>query len=164
MGYAEVAVEMNIIFMYIEPDLVAKIPQKMKDFFKAIASPTYVAHIDPRFPLDEQPLLRETEILLTVLFRQYWATKDEKQEIDDLIKENDKKLNDRYSVENIFKQVEEIKSIEDAKETSLTVINEDSFVYKFKNICRKIWSKLFNLDNQNTDDDNFNNHHDNDMD
>ena len=33
MGYEEVAVEMNIIFMYIEPALVAKIPQKMSLHF-----------------------------------------------------------------------------------------------------------------------------------
>lgn len=150
MGYPEVAVEMNIIFMYLEPSLVAKIPKKLREFFEAIASPTYVAHIDPRFPLDEQPLLRDTEILLTILFRQYLATDEEKQEIDNLIEENDKKLNDRYSVDNIFKQVEEIKSIDEEKEeTSLTVISENSFMYKFKNICRKIWNKLFNLDDEN---------------
>lgn len=149
MGYEEVAVEMNIIFMYIEPALVAKIPQKMRDFFKAIASPTYVPHIDPRYPLDDQPLLPETEILLTILFRQYWADDNEKAEIDNIIEENDKKLRDRYSVDNIFKQVEEVKSISnqnDEEEKSLAVVDENSFVYKFKNICRRIWNKLFNLD------------------
>lgn len=149
MGYAEVAVEMNIIFMYLEPALVARVPKKLREFFEAIASPTYVAHIDPRFPLDDQPLLPDTEILVTILFRQYWATSEEKQEIDALIEENDKKLNERYSVENIFKQVEEIKSIqEETADNQLMVIDEDSFVYKFKNICRKIWNKIFNLDDE----------------
>lgn len=150
MGYAEVAVEMNIIFMYLEPSLVEKIPKKMREFFKDIASPTYVPHIDPRYPLDDQPLLPDTEILLTILFRQYWANEEEKAEIDSIIEENDKKLRERYSVDNIFKQVEEVKSIPQndtsLENNSLSVIDENSFIYKFKNICRKIWNKLFNLD------------------
>ena len=146
MGYAEVAVEMNIIFKYMDEDLVEKIPVELRYYLQSIASSTYVAHIDPRYPLEEQPLLPETEILLAVLFREYWATDEDKAEFDEILHENDLYVRDKYNPENIFKQVEEIKeSIEQTAQVP-AVQNNETFFEKFKAFCKKVWNTLFHLD------------------
>jgi len=98
MSYAEVATEINILFRYMDEDLIAKIPQKIRDFLKSIASPTYVSKIDPRFPLNEQYLLPETEILLSVLHYEFWSTKEQRAELDAILTENEQSLNEEYSI------------------------------------------------------------------
>lgn len=149
MGYAEVAVEMNIIFKYIDDDLVEKVPLELREYLKKIASPTYVAHIDPRFPLDDQPLLQDTEILLAVLFREYWATDEDKAEFDALLNENELKVREKYNPDNIFKQVEDIKAT--VNQNLPDVPKEDTIFEKFKNFCRKIWNELFHLEDDSND-------------
>ena len=86
--YANLAAEMNILFRYIDDDLVEKVPQKIIEFFQDIASPTFRSKIDPRFPLDEQYLLPSTELMLTLLYRQYWCTEEEREELDRMIIEH----------------------------------------------------------------------------
>lgn len=149
MKYEEVAVEINIILKYLDDELVEKIPVKVREYFKSIASPTYVAHIDPRYPLDDQPLLPDTEILLAVMFRKYWANEEEAAEFDSLLKENDLYFNEKYDPNNIFKQVETIKDTMDSSNSLSTIPDENTFLGKFKDLCRKVWNTLFHLDDNN---------------
>lgn len=153
MNYAEVAVEINIIFKYIDDALVEQIPIELREYFQEIASPTYVAHIDPRYPLDDQPLLRDTEILLAVLFRKYWATEEEAAEFDEIIHQNDLYLRQKYDPNNIFKQVGEIKDTMDSSTNLPSIPKENTFFNKFKDLCRKVWNTLFHLDENDHDDD-----------
>ena len=155
MDYSKVAVEINIIFKYIDDELVEQIPIELRQYFQEIASPTYIAHIDPRYPLGDQPLLRDTEILLAVLFRKYWATEEEATEFDEIIHQNDLYLRQKYDPNNIFKQVGEIK---DSMNTSNlpSIPKENTFFNKFKNLCRKVWNTIFHLDENNINNDNNN--------
>lgn len=150
MSYAEVATEMNILFRYIDNDLIVKIPNKFKEFLNSIASTTYISRIDPRFPLDEQYLLPDTEIMLAVLYCEYWAQSEDREEINSILAENDKKLNEKYCVDNIFGKIEEIKqTTEEQENKELAIITEELPWYKkLKNICKNILYKIFNINDE----------------
>lgn len=151
--YANVAAEMNILLRYIDDELVEKIPQKIIEFFQDIASPTFRSKIDPRFPLEEQYLLPSTECMLTLLYRQYWCTDEEREELDKLIIEQEElSLNGNSSFNNIFEKIENSEDIfienisEDSIENSSnlpTIISKDIIIEKLKAI-RDFFIELFN--------------------
>lgn len=153
--YANLAAEMNILFRYIDDDLVEKIPQKIIEFFQDIASPTFRSKIDPRFPLDEQYLLPSTELMLTLLYRQYWCTDEERAELDKLLIEQQtiEDQKNQASFDNIFKKIESSESGEDLfvaetpSENLPTVASNNQFIEKLKEILNQItelFKKLLN--------------------
>lgn len=151
--YANLATEMNILFRYIDDELVEKIPQKIIEFFQDIASPTFKSKIDPRFPLEEQYLLPSTQSMLTLLYRQYWCSPEEREELDRLILEQEEFYNqkDQASFDNIFQKIENSEDIfvETSTNESETgsnlpsLINKDVILEKLKAI-RDFFIELFN--------------------
>lgn len=75
--------EVNEVLEYTEPELVQKIPEKVRTFIQSYAKKQYVKHIKPNISISEQPLLKETEAILSLLFRNYWATEEEKRELEE---------------------------------------------------------------------------------
>lgn len=148
--YANLAAEMNILFRYIDDELVEKIPQKIIEFFQDIASPTFRSKIDPRFPLEEQYLLPSTECMLTLLYRQYWCSPEERDEIDKIILEQEELAaqKDQASFDNIFQKIENsedifIEDIDSNSENLPAKINKDIILEKLKAI-RDFFLELFN--------------------
>lgn len=145
--YADLAAEMNILLRYIDDELVEKIPQKIIEFFQDIASPTFHSKIDPRFPLDEQYLLPSTECMLTLLYRQYWCSDEERAELDQALiasaEGGNLALND-----NIFDKIENSEDIfVENNSSNLPTITKESFIEKIKEILNQlteIFKKIFN--------------------
>lgn len=150
--YADLAAEMNILFRYIDDELVEKIPTKIIEFFQDIASPTFKSKIDPRFPLDEQYLLPSTECMLTLLYRQYWCSPEEREEIDKMLTEQaqiDSAQNSTVLNDNIFDKIENSENIfvEDTSSNLPTTISNNIIIQKIKEILNhitKIFKQLFN--------------------
>lgn len=148
--YANLAAEMNILLRYIDDELVEKIPLKIIEFFQDIASPTFRSRIDPRLPLDQQLLLPSTECMLTLLYRQYWCTDEEREELDQLIIEQqtlaDQK--DQATFDNIFQKIENNEDIFTEPVENLPIeIEENNFITKLKeflNYITDLFKKLFN--------------------
>jgi len=145
--YADLAAEMNILLRYIDDELVEKIPQKIIEFFQDIASPTFHSKIDPRFPLDEQYLLPSTECMLTLLYRQYWCSDEERAELDKALiasaEGSNLALND-----NIFDKIENSEDIFiENNSSNLPTVAKESFIEKIKEILNQlteIFRKIFN--------------------
>lgn len=150
MSYAEVASEINTLFKYIDEDLVEKVPQNFKDFLKSIASPTYVSKIDPRFPLTQQYLLPDTEVLLAVLHYEFWATKEQRSEMNSILLKNENLLNEKYSADKIFDKVEEIKKqkIETEEVRSQMLAKEPVWHIKLFDTVKIVLKKIFNINNK----------------
>lgn len=153
--YADTAAEMNILLRYIDDDLVEKIPQKIIEFFQDIASPTFKSKIDPRFPLDEQYLLPSTECMLALLYRQYWCSDEEREELDKLIIEQAEleEQKNQSTFDNIFDKIENSENIfiEDlnSSESSNNLpmkISKDAIIDKiraFLKFCTDLFNKIF---------------------
>lgn len=148
--YADLAAEMNILLRYIDDELVEKIPQKIIEFFQDIASPHFKSRIDPRLPLDQQLLLPSTECMLTLLYRQYWCTNEEREELDELLLagEEVRQQEEQATFDNIFQKIEsnEVEFVHEAENLPVEV-KENDIMNKIKailNAITEMFKKLFN--------------------
>ena len=98
-----------------------------------------------RVPTDfeKQPILEETKIILAILFKDYWATPDQKEKIklkekyDDIQEELIKR--ERYNPDNLF-----IKSAKQEKITEYAKTDELPMVKYKESLFKKIWYKISN--------------------
>ena len=135
IAYAEVDEILNLL----ENDYKEKVPQKVKDFFKEAKMQDYKVNIDVNIPLENQNLKRETMIILAILNLNYWCENEiEKQEFLNQLSENEKekqKLEEKYDIENIFKQ-----------RTSNTVEESTEIIeYKKPNFIQTIIDRLLKM-------------------
>ena len=144
--FAEAAAEINEILGYLPQEQVEKIPAKLRDFFTKVKKEGYVSKIDPHKLLDEQVLLPKTEILLTVLYRNYWCSQEERAELDKILIENDKKyeeeLREKYNPDNIFRKNDNYIEENELKEDKLVIVEEKKSIIKtFISLLKKIFRK-----------------------
>ena len=124
-----------------------KIPNEIIENMQLKADKQYkyiVTHFDD---FQEQEMLKETETILAVLFRDYWATEEQRKKIlkkekDDLniLEEEKKKI---YNPDNIFKKANKNTEttnteIPENKNISLLIKPKESFFVKLKNFILKI--------------------------
>ena len=63
-----------------EEDLLSKIPNSFMNFIKNNMNVDYKTSINLNETIDKQHLLKETEAILSLIYRSYWATDEEKNE------------------------------------------------------------------------------------
>ena len=66
--------------MSTDVQLVNKIPNKFLNFIKENMNPDYETHVNPDIEIDKQPLLKESEAILSLIYRSYWMAEDEKED------------------------------------------------------------------------------------
>ena len=123
--------EVYDILKNTENDLVIKIPSSFINFIKENMNKDYVTNIQPNVNINQQPLLKETEAILSLIYQTYWADTSEKKDFN-LIKED-------YPKEDIYKIFEKRKNTNISYEaTSLIPTKKENFIIKFfKNILNR---------------------------
>lgn len=129
-----------------EEDLLSKIPNSFMNFIKNNMNVDYKTSINLNETIDKQHLLKETEAILSLIYRSYWATDEEKNEFAkkdnlELIKEQEQKK-EQYQGKDIYKVFEERKNLNTITvDNNLMVIENESFIKrifrKFLNIFKK---------------------------
>ena len=129
-----------------EEDLLSKIPNSFMNFIKNNMNVDYNTSINLNETIDKQHLLKETEAILSLIYRSYWATDEEKNEFAEkdnleLIKEEEQKK-EQYQGKDIYKVFEERKNLNTITvDNNLMVIENESFIKrifrKFLNIFKK---------------------------
>lgn len=133
--------EVYVILQNTDKELVDMIPLKFIDFIKSNMNSDYITNIKTDVTIDDQKLLKETEAVLSLIYRSYWATEQEKAEFaindknDFIHRENLKKEN--YKGKDVYKMFEE-------KENLNNVILADNLVVlKKENFLKKFFKKIF---------------------
>lgn len=137
--------ELDVIIEQVIPEeQTLKIPKKFREFIKNNKDSNHLFEYDFAKDLDEQDTLKETRILIGMVYLNYWATDEEKIEINHILDENEKKyiddLNCKYSTDNLFKNTKK-EYVEEPKEVNLPVDYKDNIIKKvikfIKNIFRR---------------------------
>lgn len=143
--FAEASAEISEILGYLPTEYVEKIPAKLREFFNKVKKADYVSKIDPYKQLDEQELKPKTEILLTIIYRNYWCNEEERAELDKILIENDKKyeeeLRERYNPDNIFKKKENVEEKVETIQSNLPMIVKENIFTKVWNFIKKLIKK-----------------------
>lgn len=149
--FAEASAEINEILKYMPDEELKKIPSKLRDFFREVASKDYVTNINPNLPLDEQEIKEKTKDIIALIYRNYWCSEEERKELDQKLIENDRKfeeeLREKYNPDNIFKnnvtttKKEEPEIKEEKIEQSLVVQETEKWYQRFLDMVKKWFKK-----------------------
>lgn len=135
--YANAYSEVLGILKFISKEDYEKIPNSKIELFEINQNKEYIFQYDPDRTLEEQNVSKRAKAIIGLLFRDYWATDEQKDKIirkqnyDRQILEEQKKS--MYDVENIFKK----KSYENEEVKEMVVYKEQRWYQKlFAKILR----------------------------
>ncbi len=141
MEYANAYTEVLEILKFIPKTDYNKIPQDMIKVFSDNQNKNYIFNYNPLQSLDDQNVSKKAKLIISILFRDYWAQDNQrakilnKEKIDRMRFEEEKQ--EKYNVNNLFKNKQEnLQNSE--RNTSLIEVKE-------KNFLQKIIEKIINL-------------------
>ena len=128
--------EVYVILENTDNELLSKIPAKFMNFIKANMNNEYETKIDLNVDINKQLLLKETEAILSLIYRSYWATNEEKKEIalkdkNEFI-EKEKQKKEEFQGKDIYKLFDERRNISEITlDNNLMIIKKENFLEKF---------------------------------
>lgn len=133
--------EVYEILQNTDDELVNKVPKKFVAFLRDNMNIEYQTNIDKNVDIDKQLLLPETEDILSLIYRSYWATEEEKIEIynkdkRELIEIEENKKNKYKDINDIFEKRKNINNV--TIDNSLAIIQKESFV-------KRLFKKILNI-------------------
>ena len=146
--YAKAYTEVLEIIRYFPQEEYNKIPKKKIEFYKNNMDKDYVFIINPEIDLSEQNVSPEANAIIVNLFRDYFATEEQKVKIKEILDLNQKKeeqeKREKYNPDNIFKNKREESTVEinekilENNTNTALVEYKESFFTRFKNFIFKI--------------------------
>lgn len=134
--------EIMELLKYLPKESIDKIPKEIIQTFELGMDKNYnyvltLKDIDKDF--SQYNLLDETKAILAILFRDYWADPYQREQI--IAKENydkQKKLEEKYNIDNLFKNKQENKTTIQAIDIStLSITKRESFFNQLMNFILK---------------------------
>ena len=147
--------EVDAILNMMDSKYVEKIPRKLRDMFKEERLNDYEPKINSMESLDNQNLQRETLVILSIIYVNYWCeSEEERKNLIQKFAENEKtqeiEAREKYNPDNLFNK----KVIEDNSDnilkkkinSNVPISNEKAIkLYKEDGILKKIWKKIINF-------------------
>lgn len=128
------------IIKYLPLKEYKMIPQEKIDFYERNKDQSYNFNYDPQKSLNEQNVLRETKALIVALFRDVFATEEQKEKLKIVLAQNEQKyqeeLSKKYTYDGLFDKKQKNDFTKDEK-TGTYVENKQMELYR-DNIFAKI--------------------------
>lgn len=104
--YAKAYTEVLEIIKHFPEEEYAKIPVEKIEFYKNNMDKDYIFTINPEIDLDKQNISKEAKAIIVNLFRDYYATEEQKVKIKEILDLNQKKeeqeKREKYNPDYIF--------------------------------------------------------------
>ena len=130
------------ILKYLTPEDYNKIPKEKIEVFETYANKEYTFNYDPDKTLQEQNVSKTARTIIGILFRDYWATEEQKEKIikwqqqERVRIENEKQ--EKYKSEDIFKN----NNIpQEKEEVALVEVKEEKWYDKVFQFFRNLFKK-----------------------
>lgn len=142
--YREAFSEIDEIFKLMPISFINKIPIKFRDMIHNEKSKEYQPIIEE--PLENYTLKDETIIILSLIYRDFLCSKEEKEKLKmrdaQRMKEVEEELREKYNVDNLFKNKQKAQEDEQVQNNnSLLVIEEEKWYKKIFNIIKKLFKR-----------------------
>lgn len=139
--YPNALKEVSDILENTDEELLNRLPENFIEFIHENMNKFYKSNIDFNVDIDKQNLLYETSAILSLIYRSYWATDEEKKYLaeKDLVKQSkyDNSQNNEYAntiahteLSHTTDRIEKNLS-ETSSNTSLTPIPKENIIIKF---------------------------------
>lgn len=137
--YSIVFAEVDEIFKYMSDELLKKIPAKLKEGIEEYKNQEYIFEYDRTKSLQEQNILEETKDFVSAIYLSYLCTKDEKERIEKICKENELKKVSKNEISFDF-----VKNTDKVDESNITVDNSQNTNLPSVNYNEKWYEKIIN--------------------
>jgi hypothetical protein len=133
--YAIAYKEVSEILKYIPIFDYEKIPREKIELYKKMQDRDYHFKYNPLKTLDEQNVSKQAKIIIGLLFRDYWATEEQKSKI--VAKQN-------YEREKLIKEQKNLFKYKNRNMKESEIINcEEKFLQESKdNIFKRIFKRI----------------------
>ena len=144
-NYPKAYKEVIEILKYVPQESVDKIPEKTIDMFKVKMDKNWNFKVDINKPFEEQELLEETKAIFANIFRDYWATPEQKESIETREKYELEKIDEekrkKYNPNDIFKN-NKFQEVDENTENNLPIeVKKENFFEKLLNFIKKFFFK-----------------------
>jgi len=146
--YAKAYTEVLEIIKYFPQEEYNKIPKEKIEFYENNMDKGYVFSINPKIDLSEQSISSEANAIIVNLFRDYFATEEQKIKVEKMLEINQKKeeeeKREKYNPDDLFKNKRREQAVKTNAETAENDSNvalveyKESFFTRFKNFIFKI--------------------------
>lgn len=141
--YAKAYTEVLEIIKFFSKEDYNKIPNEKIEFYKKNMDTNYKFTINPEIDLAKQNVSTEANAIIVNLFRNYFATENQKAKIKEILdinqykKEQEKR--EKYNPDKLFKNKET--KIETVENSVAMVEYKESFFNKIKNWFKGLFKK-----------------------
>ena len=130
---AQALAEVNDIINHFEPDIYKKIPKNFINFVQQNKDNNYTTKIDFSKSINEQNILKETKVLLAIIYRDFICDAKLKQKLKEYdFKIIEAKKREIYNPDNLFKNKKEQidkTSISQSQETTTTLVEYKESIF-----------------------------------
>ena len=142
--YEEAFAEVDEILKIMPIDLLSKIPVQFRQIISENKAQNYKVEIQE--PLEEENLKEETVVILGLIYRDFLASPEEREELQlkdfEELKRIEEEMKNQYDIENIFKKRKLNQTYENEGVTmDLTLYKEPGFLQKLFNLIKGIFNK-----------------------
>lgn len=135
--YEKAYTEVLAILKCLSKSEYNKISEEKIRFLEENCDRQYKFNINSKIPLEEQKISKKANAILVTIYRDYFATEEQKNKMNIILKDNylesEKQKQEQYNPEDLFKGR--------GKNQIITIKNESLTVYK-KNIVLRIIDKI----------------------
>lgn len=140
LEYKQSLKEVNTILNYMGKEYINKLPYKLVNFINENMDITYISNINVNIPINEQTIKKDTKILLSLIYRNYWCDEEKKKKLiekDAYFKdEHEKKIREKYNPDNVFKDKQQKVVNEESAVNNVSIVEYKESL--FKKILNKI--------------------------
>lgn len=140
-AYEEAFVEVDEILKMMPIELLSRIPIKFRQVISENKAKDYKVEI--KEPLEEEKLKEETVVILGLIYRDFLASPEEREELQlkdaEELKRIEEEMQEQYDIDNVFKKRK--KSQGEDSSTDLILYKEQGFLRKLFNLIKGIFNK-----------------------
>jgi hypothetical protein len=133
--------EVYDILQNTDDELIEKVPQKFITFLQNNMNQDYKSNISNNIEIDKQSILPKTEDILSLIYRSYWSTDEEKIEFSN--KDKQELLKIEESKKGTYKDITEI--FEERKNINNVNLDNSLMVIKKENFIKRLFNKILNI-------------------
>lgn len=140
--YARAYTEVLEILKHFPEEEYKKIPVEKINFYKNNMDKNYKFTIDPEIDLANQNISKEANAIIVTLFRDYYATEEQKVKINEILDLNQEKeeleKRKKYHPNDIFKNNEQLHKNSEFSDTSTQLVEyQEPFFIRLKKFIFK---------------------------
>lgn len=123
-------------------ELTSKIPTKFRKIIEENRDKEYRFQLEE--PFNEKDLKKETVVILGLIYRDFFADPEEREELQlkdtEAIKKVEEEMQQKYDMNNVFENKKSKKNTNNQEEMGLTVYKE-GFIKKIFNLIKGIFKR-----------------------